>query len=75
MYLDPLLETVRPYVAELRLGETADAEAALEPVLKDAEIFGVNLYEAGMAERVLEYFKELAAAKGAVRAVLKKYVR
>ncbi|GFI31051.1 MAG: mannitol dehydrogenase family protein [Lachnospiraceae bacterium] len=72
---DPLLETVRPYVAELRLGETADAEAALEPVLKDAEIFGVNLYEAGMAERVLEYFKELAAAKGAVRAVLKKYVR
>ena len=71
---DPLLETVRPYVEGFRLGEEADVETALKPVLADVKIFGVDLYKAGMAEKVCGYFKEMAAAKGAVRAVLTKYV-
>ena len=71
---DPLLETVCPHVANFKLGEEADVEAALKPVLEDAKIFGVNLYEVGMAEKVCGYFKELIAGPGAVRATLKKYV-
>ncbi len=71
---DPLLETVCPYVAGFKLGEEAEVEAALKPILEKKEIFGVNLYEAGMAETVCRYFKELIAGKGAVRATLKKYV-
>lgn len=71
---DPLLDTVCPYVSNFRLGEEEDVEAALKPILENAKIFGVNLYEAGMAEKVCRYFRELTAGKGAVRAVLKKYV-
>lgn len=71
---DPLLDTVCPYVAGFKLGQVADAEAALRPLLENAEIFGVNLYQVGMAETVCGYFEELAAGPGAVRAVLKKYV-
>ena len=71
---DPLLDTVCPYVAGFKLGEEADVEAALKPVLEKKEIFGVNLYEVGMADRVCDYFKELIAGPGAVRATLKKYV-
>ena len=71
---DPLLETVCPHVANFKLGEEADVEAALKPVLEDAKIFGVNLYEVGMADKVCNYFKELIAGPGAVRATLKKYV-
>ena len=71
---DPLLETVCPHVANFKLGEEADVEAALKPVLEDAKIFGVNLYEVVMAEKVCGYFKELIAGPGAVRATLKKYV-
>lgn len=71
---DPLLDTVRPYVADFKLGEKADVESALKPVLENAKIFGVNLYEVGMAEQVCEYFAELIAGKGAIRATLKKYV-
>lgn len=70
---DPLLETVRPYVADLKLGGTA-CEETLKPVLEDAKIFGVNLYEVGMAETVLGYLNEMIAGTGAVRETLKKYV-
>lgn len=71
---DPLLDTVRPYVADFKPGEKADVESALKPVLENAKIFGVNLYEVGMAKQVCEYFSELIAGKGAIRATLKKYV-
>lgn len=74
---DPLLDTVCPYVANFKLGESreiAEIEAELKPVLENAKIFGVNLYEVGMAKKVCGYFKELTAGIGAVRATLKKYV-
>lgn len=73
---DPLVDTVTPYVAGFRLGEACDkaeTEKALRPLLEKKEIFGVNLYEAGMAERVCEYFTELTAGTGAVRRTLEKY--
>ena len=71
---DPLLDTVRPYVEGFKLGEKADVESTLKPVLENTKIFGVNLYEVGMAKQVCEYFAELIAGKGAIRATLKKYV-
>lgn len=71
---DPLLNTVRPYVAGLELKENQDVETAVAPVLKMKQIFGVDLYEAGMADIVCGYLKELTAGPGAVRATLKKYV-
>lgn len=71
---DPLLTTVRPYVQKLTLTEEQDVEAAVEPVLHMANIFGVDLYEAGLAEVVIGYLQELTAGVGAVRKTLKKYV-
>lgn len=71
---DPLLETLCPYVADIRLGEGKDVETAIEPVLSRKDIFGVDLFEVGLAERVCGYFKELTAGVGAVRKTLQKYV-
>lgn len=70
---DPMLDTLCPYVADLRLGDTAVHEH-VAPILANAQIFGVNLYEAGLGELVEQYFKEMLAGKGAVAATLKKYV-
>ena len=70
---DPLLADSQTYVADMKLGEQPDCEK-LRGLLSNAEIFGVDLYEAGLAERVCGYFTELCAGKGAVRATLKKYV-
>ncbi|MGX8698653.1 MAG: mannitol dehydrogenase family protein [bacterium] len=66
---DPLLPAVRPVVAELRLGDSVSAEE-LAPLLTNSAIFGVNLAEVGLAERVTACFNALLAAPGAVRATL-----
>ncbi len=70
---DPLLETAQACVAGLRLGEKPDC-ARLEGLLRSRTVFGVDLVEAGLADRVCAYFTELTAGPGAVRATLHKYV-
>ncbi|MEE1315270.1 MAG: mannitol dehydrogenase family protein [Faecalimonas sp.] len=71
---DPRLQTLRLQLADLRLGKTEGVEKLVRPILEDATIFGVNLYEAELAERVCGYLKELLAGVGAVRKTLHKYV-
>ncbi len=71
---DPLLDTLCPYVKDIKLGDTIDAAAVLKPILENKKIFGVDLYEIGMAETVCSYFSELIAKPGAVQATLEKYV-
>lgn len=71
---DPLLDTVCPYVADLELGKDMDVEPLVAELLKKEQIFGVDLYEAGLAGKVCGYLKELTKGKGAVRETLKKYV-
>ena len=70
---DPLLETGCPVVAGIKFGYT-DVEEMIRPLLTNRAIFGVDLYEAGLAGLTVQYFKELIAGAGAVRATLKKYV-
>ncbi len=69
---DPLLDTVRVYVEGIKLGEQVDVEAKLRPVLENQAIFGVNLYELGLAETVCGYFAQMITSAGAVRKVLKE---
>ena len=38
-----------------------------------SDIFGVDLYEAGLAQKVCGYLSELKAGPGAVRRTLEKY--
>jgi fructuronate reductase len=71
---DPLLEEVVPHVADIKLGEKGPFNEQLKPILSNASIFGVDLYEAGLGEIVEDYFAQLVAGKGAVRETLKKYV-
>ena len=70
---DPLLETAQAFVAGMKLGEKPDC-AGLEGLLRNKTVFGVDLVEAGLADRVCAYFEELTAGVGAVRATLHKYV-
>ena len=71
---DPLLDSLQPYFAGIKLGEVEFVEEKLKPLLESDTIFGVNLYKVGIADLVVKYFKELAAGPGAVRATLIKYV-
>ena len=73
---DPLLATMQGYLAGLSLGTTdaAAIHAAVEPILSNADIFGANLYEIGLGEKVEGFFAELNAGSGAVAATIAKYV-
>lgn len=70
---DPRLEASMKVVAGIKLGDKVSADA-LKPLLEDATIWGVDLFKAGLAELVTEYFNELIAGTGAVRKALHKIV-
>ncbi|MDR2480243.1 MAG: mannitol dehydrogenase family protein [Treponema sp.] len=70
---DPLYSSLAPLLAGITLGDTGPFHAALEPILSDSKIFGVNLYEAGLGEKVEAYFAEMLAGPGAVAKALQKY--
>ena len=71
---DPLLEELQALVAPLELGKTEQDWSCLKKLYSRADIFGVNLYEAGLGEQVEGMVKELYAGPGAVRKTLHKYV-
>ncbi|MCL2374467.1 MAG: mannitol dehydrogenase family protein [Treponema sp.] len=70
---DPLLPSLAPMLSGIKLGDKGAFPAALKPVLSDKSIFAVDLYEAGLGERVEQYFNELREGPGAVAKTLKKY--
>lgn len=74
---DPLLADLRAQLAGISLGETDPAKIheAVSPILSNAEIFSLDLYEAGLGEKIEGMFAELNAGPGAVAATVGKYVR
>ncbi|MDP4091685.1 MAG: mannitol dehydrogenase family protein, partial [Bacillota bacterium] len=71
---DPLLDVLKAYVSEIKLGDKTSAQNMLRPILSNTEIFGSDLYEIGLGEKIENYFVEMISGYGAVRATLKKYV-
>jgi fructuronate reductase len=69
---DPQFEGLSQALSGIKLGDRGPFHKVLAPILGDAALFGVNLYEAGLGERVEAYFGELLAGPGAVTAVLKR---
>lgn len=71
---DPMLEQMQAAVAGIEFGNPDSIGDKLIPILSNENIFGSNLYEAGIGEKIETIFKEEIAGIGAVRATLKKYV-
>ena len=64
---DPMYEGLAEKLQGVKVGEPCNVHEVLQPILSDAKIFGVDLYEAGLGEYVESIFAELIAGKGAVR--------
>lgn len=71
---DPMMDELKAALAGIEAGNPGSYTGQLKPILENANIFGVNLYKAGLAEKVEKFFVEEIAGPGAVRATLKKYV-
>ena len=71
---DPLLEELRSIVAPLEIGKEQQDYSCLKQLYSRKDVFGLDLYEAGLGEKIEGMVRELYAGPGAVRTVLHKYV-
>lgn len=71
---DPMLETLSQQMEGITLGHPESVGDKVRPILSNANIFGSDLYEAGIGDLIEDLFKEELAGPGAVRATLKKYL-
>ena len=71
---DPMLEELQAIVAPLEVGLKEQDYACLRQLYSRKDVFGLDLYEAGLGAQIEGMVKELFAGKGAVRATLHKYV-
>ena len=72
---DPMLEVLQKQLASVKLGDPASAsEEVLKPILSNAALFAVDLYEAGLADKVSAYLKKMLVGPSAVRATLEELV-
>ena len=70
---DPLYSSLASVLGGIRLGQKGPFHGALEPILSNSKIFALNLYEAGLGEKIESYFEEMMAGKGSVLTTLWKY--
>ncbi|MBR1569795.1 MAG: mannitol dehydrogenase family protein [Bacteroidales bacterium] len=70
---DPMLEQLQAIVAPLEVGRPEQDYSCLKELFSRADVFGLNLYEAGLGGQIEGMVRELYAGPGAVRATLHKY--
>ena len=71
---DPMLAELTEAMKGIELGKLETYHGQLKSILSNENIFGIDLYKAGIGEKIEEMFLEEIAGPGAVRAVLKKYM-
>ncbi|MDR2467598.1 MAG: mannitol dehydrogenase family protein [Spirochaetaceae bacterium] len=71
---DPLLNELQPLLTGIELGKPESAAGKLCKILSNEKIFGLDLYRAGLGNKIEGYFAELIAGSGAVRKTLRRYL-
>lgn len=71
---DPLVPELTKALEGIQVGHPETYHGQLAPILSNANIFGIDLYQAGIGQRIEEMFKEEIAGPGAVEETLKKYL-
>lgn len=70
---DPRLEELSEYMKEIALGKELVNETLIRRLLQDQSIFGIDLEQNNLSDKVIGLFKEMIAGKGAIRRTLQKY--
>lgn len=72
---DPLKNELQSQLSGIEVGNPNSYAGQLKNILTNEVIFGLNLVEIGLSDKIEQFFIELIAGKGAVRATLKKYLK
>ncbi|MEX1377505.1 MAG: mannitol dehydrogenase family protein [Eubacteriales bacterium] len=68
---DPLKDALTKQFEGIQIGSSV----SLKPMLSNNEIFGVDLYTAGLGDKIQTYFDEMMAKKGGVEKTIEKYCK
>lgn len=74
---DPRLEELQAHLKGFQLGKVPSAEelrAGLDPILSDATIFGLDLTQTALKDKIYQYFADLLQGEGQVRTVIHQAV-
>ncbi len=72
---DPLKEELQSQLAGITVGKPESYHGQLRPILANASIFGLDLTQTPLAERIEGYFVSELAGPGAVRRTLKEALK
>lgn len=71
---DPMLGQLAQYTEGIVGGAPDFDESTLLPLLKNSDIFGVDLCESGLAGKVTDYLRDMLRGPGAVRKTIQKAI-
>ena len=71
---DPMVPELREQLSGVEVGKPESLTDQLRPILSNVNIWGVDLYRAGIGEKIESIFREELGGPGAVRATLKKHL-
>ena len=71
---DPMNEEIQEQLKDIVVGQPETFTDQLRPILSNERLFFIDLYKAGVGEKVESMFREMIAGPGAIKATIHKYV-
>ena len=71
---DPMNEEIQEQLKDIVFGQPETFTDQLRPILSNERLFFIDLYKAGVGEKVENMFREMIAGPGAIKATIHKYV-
>ena len=71
---DPMNEEIQEQLKDIVVGQPETFTDQLRPILSNERLFFIDLYKAGVGEKVENMFREMIVGPGAIKATIHKYV-
>lgn len=71
---DPMNEELKEQFKDIVIGQSNTFTNQLKPILSNERIFFIDLYKAGLGEKIEEMFREMIVGPGAVKRTIHKYI-
>ena len=71
---DPMVPEIQAALSSVVFGDPSSLTDQLHPILSNEKVFFIDLYKAGLGEKIEGMFREMIAGKGSTKATIHKYM-
>lgn len=71
---DPMVPEIQAALSSVVFGNPESLTDQLHPILSNEKVFFIDLYKAGIGEKIEGMFREMIAGKGSTKATIHKYM-